>query len=155
MTTSCVTRQPSLCIAHEAHCAALSSHQADSRTGEDPRVQTPEPEAKKGFVYLKEYVNATELSLHNARDSSEHGSDYLTSSPASYSYSSPSTYSSGLLSSTCNFCQRPVGNDAKITIEHLDINCHPDCFKVLVSLAFIGRHKVVEEESSWSPSQRA
>ncbi|XP_056294788.1 zinc finger protein 185 isoform X2 [Pseudoliparis swirei] len=110
------------------------SYEPDSRTGEEPRVQTPEPEAKKGFVYLKEYVNATELSLHNARDSTENGSDYLTLSPASYSYSSPSTYSSDLLSSTCNFCQKPVGHDAKITVEHLDINCHPDCFKVLPRL---------------------
>ncbi|XP_031713942.1 zinc finger protein 185 [Anarrhichthys ocellatus] len=100
-----------------------------TETEEDQRVQTPEPEAKKGFVYVKEYVNATELSLHNARDNIDSGSDYLTSSSTSYSYSSPSTYSSGHLSSTCNFCGETVGNDAKITIEHLNINCHPRCFK--------------------------
>ncbi|XP_034546772.1 zinc finger protein 185 [Notolabrus celidotus] len=93
---------------------------------EDQRVQTPEPDPKKSFVYLKEYVNATELSLHNARDTADGGSDYLTSSSANYSYSSPSN---GLLSSTCNYCGKPVGNDAKISIEHLNINCHPSCFK--------------------------
>uniref|UniRef100_UPI003AABC0A3 zinc finger protein 185 isoform X2 n=1 Tax=Centroberyx gerrardi TaxID=166262 RepID=UPI003AABC0A3 len=93
------------------------------------RVQTPEPESKKGFVYVKEYVNATELSLHNATDGSGSGSDYLTSSSSSYSYSSPSTFSRGSLSSTCTYCGELVGNDAKITIEHLNINCHPACFK--------------------------
>ncbi|XP_035859474.1 zinc finger protein 185 isoform X10 [Sander lucioperca] len=96
---------------------------------EDRRVQTPEPEAKKGFVYVKEYVNATELSLHNARDAIDGVSDYLTSSFASSSYSSPSFYSSGTLSSACTFCGEPVDGDAKITIEHLNINCHPTCFK--------------------------
>nr|XP_040030676.1 zinc finger protein 185 isoform X4 [Gasterosteus aculeatus aculeatus] len=100
-----------------------------SVTEEDQRVLTPEPEAKRGFVYLKEYVNATELSLHNARDTPDSGSDYVTSSSTSYSYNSPSTYSSGLASSTCNFCGEQVGNDAKITIEHLNINCHPRCFQ--------------------------
>ncbi|XP_034739219.1 zinc finger protein 185 isoform X9 [Etheostoma cragini] len=96
---------------------------------EDRRVQTPEPEAKKGFVYVKEYVNATELSLYNARDAIDGVSDYQTSSFASSSYSSPSFYSSGTLSSACTFCGKPVDGDAKITIEHLNINCHPTCFK--------------------------
>lgn len=36
-----------------------------------------------------------------------------------------------LLSSTCTYCSEQVGNDAKITIEHLNINCHPSCFKVI------------------------
>ncbi|XP_022607762.1 zinc finger protein 185 [Seriola dumerili] len=109
----------------------MDRYETYSRTviEEDHRVQTPEPETKKGFVYVKEYVNATELSLHNARDTSDGGSDNLTSSSVDYSYSSPSTYSSGSLSSTCTYCGEQVGNDAKITIEHLNINCHPACFK--------------------------
>ncbi|KAM7389589.1 hypothetical protein PAMP_023555 [Pampus punctatissimus] len=89
----------------------------------------PEPAMDRGFVYLKEYVNATELSLHNTRDTIDSGSDGLTSSSVNYSYSSPSTYSSGSLSSTCTYCGELVGNDARITIEHLNINCHPACFK--------------------------
>ncbi|XP_062416783.1 zinc finger protein 185 isoform X2 [Pungitius pungitius] len=100
-----------------------------SVTEEDRRVLTPEPEARRGFVFLKEYVNATELSSYNARDTPDCGSDYVTSSSTSYSYNSPSTYSSGLPSSSCNFCAEPVGDEAKITIEHLNINCHPHCFK--------------------------
>ncbi|XP_032384626.1 zinc finger protein 185 isoform X9 [Etheostoma spectabile] len=111
---------------------AMDRYETYSRTvieEEDRRVQTPEPEAKKGFVYVKEYVNATELSLYNARDAIDGVSDYQTSSFASSSYSSPSFYSSGPLSSACTFCGKPVDGDAKITIEHLNINCHPTCFK--------------------------
>ncbi|XP_061581046.1 zinc finger protein 185 [Cololabis saira] len=94
---------------------------------EEQRVQTPEPEPKKGFVYVKEYVNATELSLHNPRET-DGGADYLTSSSVGYSYS-PSSYSRAPQSSTCTYCGEQVGNDAKISIEHLNINCHPACFK--------------------------
>ncbi|XP_072294401.1 zinc finger protein 185 [Eucyclogobius newberryi] len=83
-------------------------------------------ESKKPFVYVKEYVNASELSLLNAKDTD---SDYLTSSSTSYSYSSPSTYLSDSLSTKCTFCGEQVGSDAKITVEHLNINCHPECFK--------------------------
>ncbi|KAA8589057.1 hypothetical protein FQN60_010402, partial [Etheostoma spectabile] len=90
---------------------AMDRYETYSRTvieEEDRRVQTPEPEAKKGFVYVKEYVNATELSLYNARDAID----------------------GGPLSSACTFCGKPVDGDAKITIEHLNINCHPTCFKL-------------------------
>ncbi|KAM8732392.1 zinc finger protein 185 isoform 2-T2 [Acanthopagrus schlegelii] len=88
---------------------AMDRYEPYSRTvtEDDRRVETPEPEAKKGFVYVKEYVNATELSLLNARDSNDGGS----------------------LSSNCTYCGRLMSNDAKITIEHLNINCHPECFK--------------------------
>ncbi|XP_053735431.1 zinc finger protein 185 isoform X4 [Synchiropus splendidus] len=95
-------------------------------------METPEPENKKGFVYVKEYVNTSELSTHNARDSAHSGSDYLPSSSATYSYSSPASYSSNSHSSTCTYCGQLVGNDAKITIEHLGINCHPSCFQCAV-----------------------
>ncbi|XP_053284103.1 zinc finger protein 185 isoform X2 [Pleuronectes platessa] len=110
---------------------AMDRYQTYTRsvTQEERPVQTPEPETKKPFVYLKEYVNTSEESSHNARDETNSGLDYLTSSSTSYSYSSPSTYPSGPMSSSCTFCGKLVGDDAKITIEHLNINCHPDCFK--------------------------
>ncbi|XP_055015076.1 zinc finger protein 185 isoform X2 [Boleophthalmus pectinirostris] len=92
----------------------------------DRTLIEPEAEIKKPFVYVKEYVNTSELSLLNARDTDR--SDYLTSTSTSYSYSSP-TYLSGSLSSKCTFCGEQVGNDSKITIDHLNINCHPECFK--------------------------
>ncbi|XP_068596414.1 zinc finger protein 185 [Brachionichthys hirsutus] len=99
-----------------------------SATVEEESFKTPEPEAKKAFVYVKEYVNSTELSLHNARDTNYGGSGYLTSSSVGSSYSSPSTYFSSPTSS-CTYCGELVGNDAKISIDHLDIHSHPACFK--------------------------
>ncbi|CAL8355673.1 unnamed protein product [Merluccius merluccius] len=82
----------------ETYSRAMTSENSQS-------TETPEP--KKPFVYVKEYLNATELSSHNARDDLERNTS----------------------SSTCNYCGELVGNDAKITIEHLNINSHPDCFK--------------------------
>ncbi|KAM4732899.1 LOW QUALITY PROTEIN: zinc finger protein 185 [Anableps anableps] len=95
---------------------------------EEQRAPTPEPESKKSFVYVKEYVNASEMSLLSPRDTLN-GVDDFASSSISYSYSSPSRYVRVSLSSTCTYCGKQVGNDAKITIEHLNINCHPECFK--------------------------
>ncbi|XP_051929597.1 zinc finger protein 185 isoform X7 [Hippocampus zosterae] len=80
---------------------------------EAPRTPTPEPDTKKPFVYVKEYVDTSEMSSHNATGS-------LNSWSSSYSSS---------FSSPCTYCGQMVGNDAKITIEHLNINCHPHCFK--------------------------
>ncbi|XP_008418253.1 zinc finger protein 185 [Poecilia reticulata] len=94
---------------------------------EEQRVPTPEPESKKPFVYVREYVDASEPLL-NLRDPLN-GLDDFTSSSISYSYSSPSSYTRLSPSSTCTYCGKQVGNDAKISIEHLNINCHPDCFK--------------------------
>ncbi|KAF6731365.1 Zinc finger protein 185 [Oryzias melastigma] len=94
---------------------------------EEKRVVTPEP--KKGLVLVKEYVNVSELSLQNPRDQINGDSDYLTSSSTTYSYSSPSNYSRLPLTSTCTYCGEQVGNDAKISIDHLNIHCHPACFK--------------------------
>eukprot|EP00066_Takifugu_rubripes_P019829 XP_011609095.1 PREDICTED: zinc finger protein 185 [Takifugu rubripes] len=92
---------------------AMDHYGSYSRTliEEDQRLQTPSPEAKKPFVYVKEYINTTALSLHSA---------------------SGSSYSSGSESSTCTYCGKLVGNDAKITIEHLNVNSHPHCFKCAV-----------------------
>ncbi|XP_061901783.1 zinc finger protein 185 isoform X49 [Entelurus aequoreus] len=84
-----------------------------TRLQEVPRTPSPDPESKKPFVYLKEYINTTELSSHNASDS-------MNSWSSSYS-SSPSTL--------CTYCGQLVTNDAMITIEHLNLNCHPSCFK--------------------------
>ncbi|XP_035524991.1 zinc finger protein 185 [Morone saxatilis] len=129
--TQTVTTITTIREMHSEPEPAMDRYETYSRAvvEEDQRVQTPEFEAKKPFVYVKEYVNATDLSLHNARDTIDGGSDYLTSSCTSYSYSSPSTYFSGSLASTCTYCGELVGDDAKISIEHLNINCHPVCFK--------------------------
>nr|XP_023667328.1 zinc finger protein 185 isoform X1 [Paramormyrops kingsleyae] len=84
-----------------------------------------ETESKKGIVLLKEYVNtkpATGISNNDL-----FSGDYISSSVSSYNYSSPTSISS--TSSACTYCGLPVGSEAKITIEHLNISCHPACFK--------------------------
>ncbi|XP_042181964.1 uncharacterized protein LOC112255893 isoform X1 [Oncorhynchus tshawytscha] len=103
-----------------------SSYSRTLDSSANQRPTSPDTESKKGFVYLKEYVNATDLTKHNTRDNVP---DYVTSSSTSHSYSSPSSYTRTTTTSACTYCGEQVGNDAKITIEHLNISCHPACFK--------------------------
>ncbi|XP_064829235.1 proteoglycan 4-like isoform X2 [Oncorhynchus masou masou] len=103
-----------------------SSYSRTLDSSANQRPTSPDTESKKGFVYLKEYVNATDLTKHNTRDNDP---DYVTSNSTSRSYSSPSSYTRTTTTSACTYCGEQVGNDAKITIEHLNISCHPACFK--------------------------
>ncbi|XP_052005886.1 proteoglycan 4-like isoform X2 [Xyrauchen texanus] len=92
-----------------------------TKTVDSAEQKLPESESKKGCVYVKEYVNNSHI------DSSS--SDYLTSTTSNYNYSTPSFYSRKETTTPCTYCGEMVGNDAKITIEHLNISCHPSCFK--------------------------
>ncbi|KAJ8014998.1 hypothetical protein DPEC_G00021580 [Dallia pectoralis] len=85
--------------------------------------KSQDAENKRGFVYLKEYVNARDVT------SRDNPGDFVTSSSTSRAYSSPSSYTRTNVTSSCTYCGEQVGNDAKITIEHLNISCHPSCFK--------------------------
>ncbi|XP_018592978.2 zinc finger protein 185-like [Scleropages formosus] len=102
-----------------------------SRTVEtvSQEINSPDSESKKGFVFVKEYVNASAVSLQNTGlpFNEQLSSDYVYSTSSSYSYSSPSTYSGNM--SACTYCGKAVGSENKITIEHLNILCHPTCFK--------------------------
>ncbi|XP_045068499.1 zinc finger protein 185 [Coregonus clupeaformis] len=102
-----------------------NSYSSTLDSSANQRPKSPDTESKKGFVYLKEYVNATDLTKHNTRDDP----DYVTSSSSSHFYSSPSSSTRSTMTSACTYCGEQVGNDAKITIEHLNISCHPACFK--------------------------
>ncbi|XP_041929844.1 proteoglycan 4-like isoform X2 [Alosa sapidissima] len=72
---------------------------------------------KKGIVLLKEYVD-------DKRDYSTHSSLY--------------DYSRDGNMSACTYCGELVGSDAKITIEHLNISCHPTCFKCAICSSPMG-----------------
>ncbi|KAK1804174.1 hypothetical protein P4O66_020216, partial [Electrophorus voltai] len=113
-----------------------------SRVQDSPAQESRSLDAdtKRSFVYVKEYVNLSELSTQNdvrdgdylssttsryAYSSPSSDGDYLTSTISRYAYSSPASVNA----TACTYCGRLVGNDAKITIEHLNISCHPDCFK--------------------------
>ncbi|KAI1898960.1 hypothetical protein AGOR_G00077760 [Albula goreensis] len=82
------------------------------------------PESKKNFVYVKEYVNS-ELAKHNSHNG---GDDHMSSSTSNYSYSSPTSGTRGNMVN-CTYCGQVVGSEGRITIEDLNIFCHPGCFK--------------------------
>ncbi|XP_015237058.1 PREDICTED: zinc finger protein 185-like [Cyprinodon variegatus] len=101
-----------------------SARYSTAAAEEERRVPTPETDTKKPFVYVREYVDSTsETSVLNPMDNLNSWSDDYSSR---YSLSSSTRVS---LSSNCTYCGNKVGNEAKITIEHLSINCHPECFK--------------------------
>jgi len=93
-------------------------------TTKESTVETAEEESpaadsdsKKGLVLLKEYVDETsELNKTSGADSSDYANSYNARSQNSDM-------------SECTYCGELVGSDAKITIEHLNISCHPECFK--------------------------
>uniref|UniRef100_W5NC93 LIM zinc-binding domain-containing protein n=1 Tax=Lepisosteus oculatus TaxID=7918 RepID=W5NC93_LEPOC len=95
-----------------------------SRTLETSYTRSDSPEStesKKGYVYVKEYVNTTEMSKSFTDD--------ITPSSVSYAYSSPTSTYRSVTMTPCTYCGELVGEDAKITVEHLNISCHPRCFK--------------------------
>ncbi|XP_053538396.1 zinc finger protein 185 isoform X2 [Ictalurus punctatus] len=104
--------------------AYTSSYNTYTRTEGNsfPELDT---EIKKNLVYVKSYVKSSDLPrFSTSRYDNDY--DYVTSSSSSYAYSSPSSTES---MSACKYCGRLVGNDSKITIDHLNILCHPECFK--------------------------
>ncbi|MGH0145300.1 UNVERIFIED_CONTAM: hypothetical protein FKN15_031825 [Acipenser sinensis] len=78
------------------------------------------------LVMVKEYVNST--GFNPSEYTSINNYDDITYSRSNYSYSSPSAmYRSP--GTSCTYCGEMVGDDARITIEHLNIYSHPSCFK--------------------------
>ncbi|MCJ8733871.1 hypothetical protein PDJAM_G00228670, partial [Pangasius djambal] len=100
------------------------SYTAYTRT-EESSFQEPDNEARKNVVYVKSYVNSSDLPRYST-SRYDNDYDYVTSSSSSYAYSSPS---STVGMTACTYCGGLVGNDSKITIDHLNISCHPECFK--------------------------
>ncbi|MCI4379766.1 hypothetical protein PGIGA_G00232150 [Pangasianodon gigas] len=92
---------------------------------EESSFQEPDSEAKKNVVYVKSYVNSSDPPRYST-SRYDNDYDYVTSSSSSYAYSSPS---SNVGMTACTYCGGLVGNDSKITIDHLNISCHPECFK--------------------------
>ncbi|XP_046704716.1 zinc finger protein 185 isoform X2 [Silurus meridionalis] len=92
---------------------------------EESSIPALDTESKKNVVYVKSYVNSSDLPRFSTRRY-DNEYDYVTSSSSSYAYSSPS---SAETMSACTYCGGLVGNNSKITIDHLNISCHPECFK--------------------------
>ncbi|XP_047620029.1 zinc finger protein 185 isoform X6 [Phacochoerus africanus] len=105
-------------------------------TSEQPHVYTPaspselEPNsASKGILFVKEYVNAGEVSSGKPL-SSFYGSN--TEDSCSMAEKLPfdtPPYPEQISAGICTYCHREIRDCPKITLEHLGICCHDYCFK--------------------------
>uniref|UniRef100_A0A8D1YHN9 LIM zinc-binding domain-containing protein n=1 Tax=Sus scrofa TaxID=9823 RepID=A0A8D1YHN9_PIG len=107
-------------------------------TSEQPHVYTPaspselEPNsASKGILFVKEYVNAGEVSsgkpLSSFYDSISNIEDSCSMAEKLPFDSTP--YPEQISAGICTYCHREIRDCPKITLEHLGICCHDYCFK--------------------------
>lgn len=83
----------------------------------------------KGILFVKEYVNAGEVSsgkpLSSFYDSNIEDSCSMAEKLPFDSTPYPEQISAGI----CTYCHREIRDCPKITLEHLGICCHDYCFK--------------------------
>ncbi|XP_068553290.1 zinc finger protein 185 isoform X1 [Anas acuta] len=86
--------------------------------------------AGKGVLFVKEYVNSSELSA-SPRYGSGSLVDLTDSERAAYSHHSYLSSAPPQRSSepVCTYCSREIRDCPKIIIEHLNIYCHEYCFR--------------------------
>ncbi|XP_061862572.1 zinc finger protein 185 isoform X4 [Colius striatus] len=104
--------------------AATLPHSSSTAPGYQPETST----AGKGVLFVKEYVNSSELSgsprygslvdLTNLERAPYSHHSYLSSTPLQRS-SEP----------VCSYCSREIRDCPKIIVEHLNICCHEYCFR--------------------------
>ncbi|XP_078219650.1 zinc finger protein 185 isoform X11 [Callithrix jacchus] len=102
-------------------------------TSEQPHIYIPAPPSEldsssitKGILFLKEYVNTSEVS--SARYSSVSSIEDTFDMEKKPPYSS-TPYSERTTGGICTYCNREIRDCPKITLEHLGICCHEYCFK--------------------------
>ncbi|KAM6323079.1 zinc finger protein 185 [Podargus strigoides] len=112
----------------ERSCSPMGTLPHNSPTASG--YQLDSSAAGKGVLFVKEYVNSSELSA-----SPRYGSgslvdltdlDRATYSHHSYLSSAPLQRSS---EPACSYCSREIRDCPKIIIEHLNICCHEYCFR--------------------------
>ncbi|XP_007183612.2 zinc finger protein 185 isoform X11 [Balaenoptera acutorostrata] len=122
------TRNPSGCTVTVAVTA----------TSEQPRVYVPASPSElesnstsKGILFMKEYVNAREVSsgkplssFYSSVGSTEDSGHMEKKLPRD---STP--YSERTSGGICTYCNQEIGDCPKITLEHLGLCCHDYCFK--------------------------
>ncbi|XP_057573772.1 zinc finger protein 185 isoform X9 [Hippopotamus amphibius kiboko] len=87
--------------------------------------------ASKGILFVKEYVNAGEVSSRKPL-SSFYGSVGSIEDSCNMQKKLPhdrTPYSERTSEGICTYCNRAIGDCPKITLEHLGICCHDYCFK--------------------------
>ncbi|XDA90643.1 hypothetical protein R6Z07F_020248 [Ovis aries] len=85
----------------------------------------------KGILFVKEYVNAGEVSSRKPL-SSFYGSIGSNEDSCNMEEKLPydgTPYSERTSGGICTYCNREIGDCPKITLEHLGICCHDYCFK--------------------------
>ncbi|XP_073919899.1 zinc finger protein 185 isoform X3 [Castor canadensis] len=107
-------------------------------TSEQPHIYIPTPPSEldsssptKGILFVKEYMNATEVSSRKPA-SSCYGS--VSSIEDSFDMEKKPSYdntphSERTTGGICTYCSREIKDCPKITLEHLGICCHEYCFK--------------------------
>ncbi|KAM6413474.1 zinc finger protein 185 [Rhynochetos jubatus] len=115
-------------LSSERICSPMATlqHNSPAASGCQPDSST----AGKGILFVKEYVNSSELSA-SPRYGSGNLVDLADMERATYSHhsflsSAPLQRSSEPL---CSYCSREIRDCPKIIIEHLNICCHEYCFR--------------------------
>ncbi|XP_014395086.1 PREDICTED: zinc finger protein 185 isoform X3 [Myotis brandtii] len=121
-------RNPSSCMVTVTVTAAA----------EQPHVYIPaspseldSSSASKGILFVKEYMNASEVSsgkLMSSRYSSISNTEDSFNMEKKPTYDS-TPYSERTTGGICTYCNREIRDCPKITLEHLGICCHDYCFK--------------------------
>ncbi|XP_075369429.1 zinc finger protein 185 [Mycteria americana] len=117
-----------LSSSNERICSPIATlpHNSPVASGYQPDSST----AGKGVLFVKEYVNSSELSA-SPRYGSGSLADLTDSERATYSHhsylSSPPLQRSS--EPVCSYCSREIRDCPKIIVEHLNICCHEYCFR--------------------------
>ncbi|KAK1346365.1 hypothetical protein QTO34_000219 [Cnephaeus nilssonii] len=121
-------RNPSSCMVTVTVTAAA----------EQPHVYIPASPSEldssstsKGILFVKEYMNASEVSsgkLVSSRYSSISNTEDSFNMEKKPTYDS-TPYSERTTGGICTYCNREIRDCPKITLEHLGICCHDYCFK--------------------------
>ncbi|XP_077001889.1 zinc finger protein 185 isoform X2 [Tamandua tetradactyla] len=105
---------------------------------EQPHIYIPDPlseqdssSVNKGFLFVKEYTNASEVSsgkLPSSCHSSISGVEDSFDTEKKPAYDG-TPYSERVTAGICTYCNHEIRDCPKITLEHLGICCHEYCFK--------------------------
>ncbi|KAI4554639.1 hypothetical protein MJG53_019938 [Ovis ammon polii x Ovis aries] len=114
-------------------CTDPSTSEQSSPRNPEQRLEVDSPTNSKGILFVKEYVNAGEVSSRKPL-SSFYGSIGSNEDSCNMEEKLPydgTPYSERTSGGICTYCNREIGDCPKITLEHLGICCHDYCFKLM------------------------
>uniref|UniRef100_A0A8D2DS95 Zinc finger protein 185 with LIM domain n=1 Tax=Sciurus vulgaris TaxID=55149 RepID=A0A8D2DS95_SCIVU len=128
---SCASR-----VRSPSNCMVTVSVTAAS---EQPHVYIPSPPVEldsnsttRGILFVKEYMNASEVSSRKPASSSSYGSVSNIEDSFDMEKKLPcdsTPHSERTTGGNCTYCSQEIQDCPKITLEHLGICCHEYCFK--------------------------